>query len=173
MQRIFINKCFLFTVGSVCRVNLFITGSQTLRCWRRGWNGGVEVAETTVKRFMCCGLRRTGKAMGQVYQCWQRICREINFFAGSNEICLTFYIHLWPIYWLFLIWSKWCTFPLTSQHVLHNSFKTLNFYYYQYFMFSFLIQFWFHRNLCAPPPNANGLAIICCKLIISISKVFR
>jgi hypothetical protein len=35
------------------------------------------VAET-VKALLCCGFRRTGKAMGQVYQCWWRICREIN-----------------------------------------------------------------------------------------------
>jgi hypothetical protein len=30
---------------------------------------GAEVVETTV-RLLCCGFRRTGKAMGQVYQCW-------------------------------------------------------------------------------------------------------
>jgi hypothetical protein len=34
---------------------------------------GVEVAETTVKRLLSCEFRRTGKAMGQVYQCWWRI----------------------------------------------------------------------------------------------------
>jgi hypothetical protein len=28
-----------------------------------------EVAETTVNRLLCCGFRRTGKAMGQVYHC--------------------------------------------------------------------------------------------------------
>jgi hypothetical protein len=38
------------------------------------------VAETTVKRLLCRGFRRTGKAMGQVYQCWWRIRREINIF---------------------------------------------------------------------------------------------
>jgi hypothetical protein len=27
---------------------------------------GAEMAETTVKRLVCCGFRRTGKAMGQV-----------------------------------------------------------------------------------------------------------
>jgi hypothetical protein len=27
---------------------------------------GAEVAETTVKRLLCCGFRRTGKAMGRV-----------------------------------------------------------------------------------------------------------
>jgi hypothetical protein len=35
-----------------------------------------------------------GKAMGQAYQCWWRICREIIFFPGSNLACFTFYIHL-------------------------------------------------------------------------------
>jgi hypothetical protein len=30
---------------------------------------GAEVAETTVKRLLCCGFRRTGKAMGHVSQC--------------------------------------------------------------------------------------------------------
>jgi hypothetical protein len=42
---------------------------------------GAEVPETTVKRLLCCGFRRTGKAMGQVYQCWWRICREIIVFS--------------------------------------------------------------------------------------------
>jgi hypothetical protein len=41
------------------------------------------VAVRTAKRLLCCGFRRTGKAMGQLYQCWWRICREINvFFSG-------------------------------------------------------------------------------------------
>jgi hypothetical protein len=44
-----------------------------------------EVAKTTVKRLLCCGLRRTGKAMGQVYQCWWRICRKINVFSPRFE----------------------------------------------------------------------------------------
>jgi hypothetical protein len=49
------------------------------RWWRRGWNGGAELAETTVKRILCCGFRRTGKATGQVYH-WWRICRDECFF---------------------------------------------------------------------------------------------
>jgi hypothetical protein len=62
-----------------------------------------EVAEITVKRLLCCGSRRTGKAKGQVYQCWWRICREIN-------VLFTFEYHmfyvLYPfvtIYWLSLM----------------------------------------------------------------------
>jgi hypothetical protein len=75
MQRIFIKKCFLFTVGSVFHVKRFTTGWQTFRRWR-GWNGGAEVAETTVRRLLCCQFRRTGKAIGHVYQWWWRTCRE-------------------------------------------------------------------------------------------------
>jgi hypothetical protein len=71
--------------------------------WQRGWNGGAEVAETTVKRLLCCEFQHTGKAMGQVYQCWWRICRKINVFPGLNITCLAFYIHLWCIYWLFIV----------------------------------------------------------------------
>jgi hypothetical protein len=36
------------------------------------------------KTFLCCGFRRTDKAMGQAYQCWWRICREINAFPALN-----------------------------------------------------------------------------------------
>jgi hypothetical protein len=91
VQRMFIKKCFLFTVGSVCRVKRFITGQQTIRWWRTGWNGGAEVAETTIQRLLCCGFRRTGKATGQVYQCWWRICRERNVFFHSFKYH-TFYV---------------------------------------------------------------------------------
>jgi hypothetical protein len=41
-----------------------------------------EVAETTVKRLLRCWFRRTGKAMGQVYQCRRKIYQEINVFSG-------------------------------------------------------------------------------------------
>jgi hypothetical protein len=98
MQRIFIKKYFLFTVGSVCHVKRFKAGRQKFHRWRRGWNGGADVAETTVKRLLCCEFRRTGKAIGHVYR-WWRICRWINVFFP----CFTFYINLWAIYCLSLV----------------------------------------------------------------------
>jgi hypothetical protein len=88
--KIFIKKCFLFAVGSACRVKRFTTGWQTFRWWRRVWNWRAEVAETKVERLICCGFRLTGRAMGQVYQCWWRICREINVFPVSNITYFTF-----------------------------------------------------------------------------------
>jgi hypothetical protein len=39
------------------------------------------MGETAVKILLCCGVLRTGKAMGQVYQCWWRACREANGFS--------------------------------------------------------------------------------------------
>jgi hypothetical protein len=48
-----------------------------------------------VRRFLCCGFRHTGKAIGHVYQFWRWIRREINVsFPDSNITCFTFYIHL-------------------------------------------------------------------------------
>jgi hypothetical protein len=91
---------------------------QNFRWWRIDWNGGVEVAETRVKILLFCRFRRTGNAMGQVYQCWWRICREINVFTVSNITCFTFYIHLWPVAWLSLVVSI-----LTVS--LNNKFKEL------------------------------------------------
>jgi hypothetical protein len=101
-QRIIIKKYVLFTVGNVCRVKRFTTGLQMFRWWR-GWNGDAEVAETTVKRLLCCGFRRTGKAMGKECECWWRIFLEIHAFPVSNITCFTYYIHLWSIYWLSLV----------------------------------------------------------------------
>jgi hypothetical protein len=75
MKRIFIKKCFLFAVRSVCRVK---RPSVRDKCFADD-----EEVETEVRkwlRLLCCGFRRTDKAMVQVYQCWWRICREINVF---------------------------------------------------------------------------------------------
>jgi hypothetical protein len=54
---------------------------------------GAEVTETTVERLLCCGFRRTGKVMEQVYQCSWRLYREINViffeyrtFSTSNSV---------------------------------------------------------------------------------------
>jgi hypothetical protein len=60
---------------------------------------------TTVNRLLCWGFRRTGKAMRQVYQCWLRICREINVFPRFGYQYFTFYIYSWPICWHSLVHS--------------------------------------------------------------------
>jgi hypothetical protein len=67
------------------------------------------VAETTVKRLLCCGFRRTDIAMGQVYQCWWRICWEIIFSPGSRSYVLRF-ISICDLFTVFLVLGGlvWC-----------------------------------------------------------------
>jgi hypothetical protein len=71
--------------GKCCRIKGFTTGLRnSLKDVRKVADDarpGVEVAEAIVKRLSCCRFRHTGKAMRQMYQCWWRICREINAFS--------------------------------------------------------------------------------------------
>jgi hypothetical protein len=81
--KIFVKTFFLFTVGSVCRIQQFISGSRnSLKDIRKSQVMLDQVRKwlRQVKKLLCCGFRSTGKSMGQVYQCWWRICREINVF---------------------------------------------------------------------------------------------
>jgi hypothetical protein len=64
------------------------------------------VTETTVKRLLCCGFRRTGKAMGHMHQCWWRICPEINVFFFRFEYHMFYVLYPFVTYLL--------TFPLIS-----------------------------------------------------------
>jgi hypothetical protein len=69
MEIMFIKKCYLFMVGSVCRVKRFITGSRNyLMDIRKSQMMSDQVRKwlRAVRRLTCCGFRRTGKAMGQV-----------------------------------------------------------------------------------------------------------
>jgi hypothetical protein len=70
MQRIFTKKCFLFTVGSVCHVQRFTTGSRnSLKDVRKSQIMPEQIAPLRMQqkqRFLHCGFRRTGKVMGYV-----------------------------------------------------------------------------------------------------------
>jgi hypothetical protein len=58
---------------------------------------GADVAQTTVQILLCCGFRRTGKGMGQVYQSWWRICRQINDFSRF-EYHMFYFLHPFVTY---------------------------------------------------------------------------
>jgi hypothetical protein len=51
MQRIFITKYFLFTVGSVCRVKRFTSGSRNCHLGSKGFTEDEEV-ETEVRKWL-------------------------------------------------------------------------------------------------------------------------
>jgi hypothetical protein len=84
VQRIFIRKCFPFTVGSVCHVQRFTTGSRnSLKDFRKSQMMPDQVAMFRLRqmqRLLCCGFRYTCKAMVLVSQWWWRIGREIDVF---------------------------------------------------------------------------------------------
>jgi hypothetical protein len=63
---------------------------------------GAEVAETTVKRLLCFRFRRTGKAMGHVYECWWKICRVIYVLFFRFEYHMFYIFHLLVTYYLTL-----------------------------------------------------------------------
>jgi hypothetical protein len=79
--------------GGKCDFHLFGPLKNHLRGKPFADDEDAEVGETTVKKLLCLGFRRTGKAMGQVYQCWWRICLEINVLSRLNITCFTVYIH--------------------------------------------------------------------------------
>jgi hypothetical protein len=82
LQIIFLKKCFPFYVRSVCRIKRFTAGSRnSLKDVRKSQMMPDQVGKWLRQQsnnFCACTFRRTGKAMGQVYQCRWRICREIN-----------------------------------------------------------------------------------------------
>jgi hypothetical protein len=53
-------------------------------------------------KLLCCGFRRIGKAMGQVYQCLWRICREMNVFS-SFEYHMFYVLYQFVAYLLALL----------------------------------------------------------------------
>jgi hypothetical protein len=96
-----------------------------------------EMAETTVKRLQCCGFRRIGKAMGQVYQWWWKICREINVFSQVLMLHVLRFIFICdlftdsPMYNMILPISihtgdiitsrNWCKCKSRSKHFINSS----------------------------------------------------
>jgi hypothetical protein len=73
-----------------------------------------DVVETAAKRLLCCGFRRTSKAMGQVYQCW-RICRGIHVFS-------MFEYHMIYVLYPFVTYLLSLVFRLSHDHFLRKYF---------------------------------------------------
>jgi hypothetical protein len=75
---------------------------QTFRWIGRCWNGGAEVAETTVERLLYCWFRRTGEAIGLECQCWWRICFFLRF-----EYHMFYVLYPFVAYLLISLGSTW------------------------------------------------------------------
>jgi hypothetical protein len=60
------------------------------------------MAETAVKRLLCCRFRHSSEALRQVCQGWLRICREINVFFSSFEYRMFYVLYPFVTYLLIL-----------------------------------------------------------------------
>jgi hypothetical protein len=63
----------------------------------------VKVSETAIVIFLCRWIWRTGKATGHIYVLVEGMSRNKFFFSFEYITCFTFYIHLWPVYWVSLV----------------------------------------------------------------------
>jgi hypothetical protein len=97
MQRIFIKKCFLFTVGSVCRVKRFTTGCLKFSWWRRGWNGGAEMAETSQKSSMLRVSTQWQSYGTSVSMLTEDMSRNKCFFPQSSNIIILRFISIFDL----------------------------------------------------------------------------
>jgi hypothetical protein len=117
MQGIFIKKCFLFRVGSVFGVKRFTNGSgNSLKDVRKSQMMPDQVRKWL--RQLSKDFRRTGKAMGQVYQSWWRICREINIYSRF-EYHMSHVLYPSVTYLLTLSRSS-STASITKLHVMYS-----------------------------------------------------
>jgi hypothetical protein len=96
MQKMFIKKCFLITIGSICRIKRFTAGSKNVangslmtKRLKRRCGSGWDNSEKT------CMLRVSGTSVSMLVEDMSR--SKCFFVPGSNITYFTFYVHLWPL----------------------------------------------------------------------------
>jgi hypothetical protein len=89
VKRIFMKKCFLFMVGSVCHVKWFTAGGE--KCGERF--AGDEEVETEVRKWL--GQQSKDCYAAVFNAVVEDMSRSKCFFPDSKNItCFTFYNHL-------------------------------------------------------------------------------
>jgi hypothetical protein len=89
---------------------------------------GVEVAETKVKRFLCCGFRRTDKAMGQMLSMFAEDMSRNTCFFSRFEYHIFYGLHpfvtylLTPSYELTRFYFKHTRSPYHRSHLVRKTF---------------------------------------------------
>jgi hypothetical protein len=82
VQRVFIKKYFLFTVGSVCRMKRFSLGGKR-------FTDDKEV-DTEVRKWLSTAVKRL--------QCWWRICREISVYFQVRISLVSHFISICDLF---------------------------------------------------------------------------
>jgi hypothetical protein len=95
---IFIKKCFLFTVGSVCRVKRFKIGSRnSLKDVRKSQmmpDQAQKWLRQRSKDFCAAGFDALVKRWDKCVSVGGGYDEKYMFFPGLNITCFTFYINL-------------------------------------------------------------------------------
>jgi hypothetical protein len=116
MQRIFIKKCFLFTVGSVCRVKGFTTGYiNSLMDVRKSQMMTDQVRKCLrqqSKDFYADGFDALEKRLNKCINVSWRICGEINVFSRFE-------------YHMVYVLYPFVTCLLTLRRILRRWFTTI------------------------------------------------
>jgi hypothetical protein len=107
VQRIFINRSFLFKMGSVWRVKRFATWSRMyLKDVRKSQMMPDHVQKWLRQQpedfYLCCGFRRTGKAMGQSVLMSVEHISKIKFFFLRYEYHVFYVLYPFVTYLLTL-----------------------------------------------------------------------
>jgi hypothetical protein len=104
-------KSLLFRVGSVCRVRKFTTESRNSikdvrkpEIRKRRCGSGWDNSQNTSMLQISTHWESDGTSVSMLVERMSR--NECFFLPDSNVKCFTFYIHLWPIYWLSLVLAK-------------------------------------------------------------------
>jgi hypothetical protein len=101
MQRMFTKKCFLFTVGSVCRVKRFTTGSRNFNKDFRKSQMVPDQARKWLreesKHFYAAGIDALVRRWDSCINVGGGYVENQMFLSGSGITYFTFYIHLRPI----------------------------------------------------------------------------
>jgi hypothetical protein len=96
MQRIFIKKCFPFTVGSVCHVKQFTTGlrNEIVSLMTEVEMEVQKWLKQQSKVFCAAGFDTRVKQWDKCTNVGGGYVEKLNVFPGSNITCFTLYIHL-------------------------------------------------------------------------------
>jgi hypothetical protein len=86
----------------------FTTRWQMFRWWRISWNGGAEVAETTVKRLYVAGIEALVNRWDKCINVVGGYFEKKMLSSGSNTTYFIFVVHLWPTYWPSLLYTHNC-----------------------------------------------------------------
>jgi hypothetical protein len=105
----------MYLIGLLRKSEKANVSLMTKRLKRRcgsGWDNG--------QKLLCCGFRRTGKAMGQEYECWWSICWKKVFSRFEYHIFYVLYSFVTYLLTLLIYCLKSATHLTSSLHASYR-----------------------------------------------------